>query len=746
MEKKKVELLAPAGNYQAFVGAINAGADAVYLGGDKFSARAYADNFTTDEICKALRYAHFNGKKIYLTLNTLVKETEFSLLYDFVRPFYEAGLDGIIIQDLGVWQYIREIFPGMPLHASTQMTITGMMGADFLKENGASRIVPARELSLEEIKKIKERTGLELECFIHGAMCYCYSGQCLFSSILGGRSGNRGRCAQPCRLSYSVSDTDTGAVSGEIYPLSLKDMCTIEYVPKLIEAGIDSFKIEGRMKRPEYAAGVTAVYRKYIDRYYEKGMEEYHVNKSDMDRLKKLYIRSELQTGYYERNNGREMVTLNKPGYIGSDETLIQDIAKQYLQDEKKQPAKMSGTFRVGEAAMLRIEGNGITQVSYGEEVQRALSTPMEKEKFLKQLRKTGNSFVYIDKEEIEVDKDAFMPVAQLNNLRREAIEAFEDKVIASHDVEHKRETCTDSLIYKYKCNYALKDALNDGKASDSMHQSPQIHITVKSMEQLHIVCQYSCDRLYIDSDLYIEEFDRISQYLYTYGKNAIYLALPYVIREKDLQYLKKLHRLLNNVIKGFLVRNLESLFWVFSLHGNYDIVTDTGIYCFNAETVRFLGRYSVECYLPYELNEKECRKLTNAYRDKADDREQQKISMTVYGTIPMMITANCVKKTTSSCQKSACCHLLYLTDRYNKRFPVLCNCRHCYNIIYNSVPYSLHMKKKELLKLGLFAIRLDFVSETETEIKDILEYYFDKKEVFPVTEYTTGHYKRGIN
>ncbi|MDE6747597.1 MAG: U32 family peptidase [Lachnospiraceae bacterium] len=744
MGKNKVELLAPAGNYQAFIGAINAGADAVYLGGDKFSARAYADNFTEDEICKALRYAHFNGKKIYLTLNTLVKETEFSLLYDFVRPFYEAGLDGIIIQDLGVWQYIRETFPGMPLHASTQMTITGMMGADFLKENGASRIVPARELSLEEIKRIKEETGLEFECFIHGAMCYCYSGQCLFSSILGGRSGNRGRCAQPCRLSYSVSDMDTGAVSKEIYPLSLKDMCTIEYFPKLIDAGIDSFKIEGRMKRPEYAAGVTAVYRKYIDRYYEKGMEEYHVDKSDMDRLKKLYIRSELQTGYYERKNGREMVTLDKPGYIGSDEALIQDIAGKYLQDEKKQPVTMSGTFRVGEAAMLQIEGNGITQVSYGEEVQRALSTPMEKEKFLKQLRKTGNSFVYIDKEEIEVDKDAFMPVAQLNNLRREAIEAFENKVIASHDVASKREKLTESLIYK--CNYAIKDALNDGKTSDSRHQRPQIHITVKSIEQLHIVCQYSYDRLYIDSDLYIEEFDQISQYLYTYGKNAIYLALPYVIREKDLQYLKKLHCLLNNVIKGFLVRNLESLFWVFSLHGNYDIVTDTGIYSFNAQAVRFLNRYSEECYLPYELNEKECRKLTEACRDPAENNELQKMSMTVYGTIPMMITANCVKKTTSSCQKSDNGHLMYLTDRYNKKFPVLCNCRHCYNIIYNSVPYSLHMKRKELLKLGLFAIRLDFVSETEKEVKEILDYYFGKTEVFPVTEYTTGHYKRGID
>lgn len=740
MEKKKVELLAPAGNYQAFVGAINAGADAVYLGGDKFSARAYADNLTQEEICRAIRYAHFNGKKIYLTLNTLIKEAEFSFLYDFVRPFYEAGLDGLIIQDLGVWQYIRETFPDMPLHASTQMTVTGTFGAEFLKENGASRLVPARELTLEEIKKIKVKTGLELECFIHGAMCYCYSGQCLFSSILGGRSGNRGRCAQPCRLSYNVSDSKTDAVSGELYPLSLKDMCTIEYIPNLIEAGIDSFKIEGRMKRPEYAAGVTAVYRKYIDRYYEKGIDGYCVDSSDVDRLKKLYIRSELQTGYYGRENGREMVTLHKPGYIGSDEALIQDIATQYLQGEKKHPIKMSGIFHAGKAAILQIEGNGITQISYGEKVQRALGNPMDTEKFLKQLRKTGNSFVYVDKAEIEVDEAAFMPVAQLNRLRREAIEAFEDKVIAA------QKTATERFCHGNKLISPRSDESKGSKPSYDSHEQPQIHITVRSMEQLNAVCQHPCDRIYIDSDLYIKDIDRISRKIDKYGKNAIYLALPYVVREKDINYFQKLKLLLHNGIKGFLVRNIESLFWVFSLHGNYDIVTDAGIYCFNAEAVGLLGNYASECYLPYELNESECRKLIEGCYGLSEKKEHQKLSMIVYGTIPMMLTANCVKKTTASCQKENDGHLLYLTDRYNKKFPVLCCCEHCYNIIYNSVPYSLHMKHNDLFKLGLSSIRLDFVLESETEVKKILDYYFGDDDVFPVVEYTTGHYKRGID
>lgn len=265
MRNKKVELLAPAGNAEAFYGAVHAGADAIYLGGNRFGARAYAENFSEDELVDCIRYAHLLGRKVYLTVNTLVKESEFSELYEYLMPYYRAGLDGVIIQDMGVFAFIRDAFPQMELHGSTQMTITGEYGAEFLKKQGACRVVPARELSLEEIRRIKEVTGMEIECFIHGAMCYCYSGQCLFSSILGGRSGNRGRCAQPCRLPYTV-----GGNRRECYPLSLKDMCTIENIPELIDAGIDSFKIEGRMKKPEYAAGVTAVYRKYIDKYYEK--------------------------------------------------------------------------------------------------------------------------------------------------------------------------------------------------------------------------------------------------------------------------------------------------------------------------------------------------------------------------------------------------------------------------------------------------------------------------------------------
>lgn len=730
---KKVELLAPAGNYQAFLGALNAGADAVYLGGDKFGARAYADNFTKEEIVKALRYAHLFGKQIYLTVNTLVKETEFSQLYEYLAPLYEASLDGVIIQDLGVWQYIRETFPDMPLHASTQMTITGSRGAAFLKEIGAQRIVPARELSLHEIRQMKEQTGLELECFIHGAMCYCYSGQCLFSSILGGRSGNRGRCAQPCRLPYQIRENQ-GVNSGkEQYPLSLKDMCTIEYIPQLIEAGIDSFKIEGRMKKPEYAAGVTAVYRKYIDAYYEKGMQGYCVAKEDMNRLRSLYIRSEIQTGYYERHNGKEMITLEKPSYLGSDEALLQEISECYLSGEKKMPVSLKGVFRVGKPAMLQLEGflgnKRVIQTSYGEIVQLATGKPLEQEALVKRLSKTGNSNVVVENVTIEMDQAVFMPVGQVNELRRNAVEAFENSVIEAQNIAWERKPVPEP------------DKQIQTKESFVCGKLPKLHVSVQTLEQLKAALNRKIERIYIDSDLYSLEKEQIDIWT-DKQETEIYLALPYIIREGDKAYLSQLTEKLSGAVQGFLVRNLESVMFVKQLKENYNMVTDTGVYEFNRATAAFWKAYSAEGYLPYELNGKECRKLA----ESAQDRE---LSMVVYGTIPMMLTANCLCKTSDTCKKGDLSrqknNWMMLQDRYKTIFPVMCNCGHCYNVIYNSLPFSLYKQREEIRKMGLYAVRLDFVRESEDMVQKIIDCYQQKDKQFPIDEYTTGHYKRGV-
>ena len=314
MTDRKIEILAPAGSYAAFRAALNAGADAVYAGGARFGARAFAENFTEDELIQAIREAHFYGRKFYLTVNTLLKDREIADLYDYLAPFYKNGLDAVIVQDMGVVEYIRTYFPNLDIHASTQMTITGAFGAKFAESCGMTRVVPARELSLSEIRQIREQTGLEIECFVHGALCYCYSGQCLLSSLIGGRSGNRGQCAQPCRLPYVF---DASSSRDPKYYLSPKDICTLEIIPDLVEAGIDSFKIEGRMKKPEYVAAVTAMYRKYADLYLRKGRKGFHVAEEDRRMLLDLYNRGGFSEGYYHTHNGREMISLDRPNHAG---------------------------------------------------------------------------------------------------------------------------------------------------------------------------------------------------------------------------------------------------------------------------------------------------------------------------------------------------------------------------------------------------------------------------------------------
>ncbi len=428
--KNVPELLAPAGNYEAFLGAIAAGADAVYIGGQRFGARAYADNFDESQVVRAIKYAHLHNRKLYMTVNTLVKEEEFADLYDFLKPYADAGLDGVIVQDFGVFGFIKEHFPNVELHTSTQMAISGVHGAKLMKSLGAVRVVPARELSLKEISRIRKEADIEVEAFIHGAMCYCYSGMCLFSSIVGGRSGNRGRCAQPCRLSYKVEGQES------FYPLSLKDMCTIEILPSLIEAGIDSFKIEGRMKKPEFAAGVTAIYRKYIDKYLANPKAEYKVSKKDMDILRHLYLRTGISTGYYNQHNGKNMVTLDQPGYAGSDEILLSKIREKYIIGEKKLPIVAYAYFHVGEESMLTLSIGDESISVVGDVVQKASNRPMTSDDIAKHLMKCGDSFFSLTKEDLTLDisedEGIFIPIKMLNELRRKAIDELESVLTPS--------------------------------------------------------------------------------------------------------------------------------------------------------------------------------------------------------------------------------------------------------------------------------------------------------------------------
>ena len=419
-KNSRPELLSPAGSYEGFLACIKAGADAVYLGGRKYSARAFADNFSDEEILKAIKYAHLFDVKVYMTVNTLIKEREFDECIEYLRPFADAGIDAFIVQDIGLMKAIRREFKDTELHVSTQAFSESIYSFELFKRLGATRIVPARELSLDEIKALKSSSDLEIETFIHGAMCYSYSGQCLFSSTLGGRSGNRGRCAGPCRQPYTPSFD--GKTYPEQYILSMKDQCTVQILDKLIGAGIDSFKIEGRMKSTEYTAFVTSVYRKYIDRYFED-KEKYRVDEKDLKDLNTVFIRTKIGTGYYLTHSSKDMITFDNPAYASKDEELIKSIKEKYIDSPKKAPINGYCYVKIGEPIMLTVSYKDKSVTVTGPEAEKSLKTATTAESINKQLCKLGDTPFLFDELTIDSDTDVFVPVSVINDLRRRAAE-----------------------------------------------------------------------------------------------------------------------------------------------------------------------------------------------------------------------------------------------------------------------------------------------------------------------------------
>ena len=489
------EVLAPAGTYECFRAAINAGADAVYLGGSMFGARAFAGNFEEAELIKAIRTAHLYGRKVYLTVNTLLRNDELEKLVQYVKPYYEEGLDAVIVQDYGVFAVLREAFPGLDLHASTQMTITGKYGAQLLKDMGAARVVPARELSANEIRDIYANVDVEIESFVHGALCYCYSGQCLLSSMIGGRSGNRGRCAQPCRLTYSANGIS------EKYLLSPKDMCTIEAVPDILDAGVYSLKIEGRMKSPEYVAGVSYAYRKYVDMYLEKGRDGYRVEEQDIRQLMDLYNRGGFCKGYYYAQNDKSMMTFDRPNHQGivignikngelilsqevnpgdvlefpdgseyttptgkksgrlalpkgvlknpkngaavyrtRNNELLGQLRAGYIDNDIKIPVRMEIFLKSGERACLKLLSGDKELVVYGDVLEPSDKRPAVREDVVKQLKKLGGTAFSSDEGSIvtDIQGSPFVPVRLLNDLRRNALEELESMLLSGYKRNHE--------------------------------------------------------------------------------------------------------------------------------------------------------------------------------------------------------------------------------------------------------------------------------------------------------------------
>lgn len=789
MRKNEIEILAPAGSVECLKAAITAGADAVYVGGSMFGARAFANNFTEEELLEALDYVHFHGKKLFLTVNTLLKESELKeKLYSYLHPFYVHGLDAVIVQDIGVLKFIRESFPDLPIHASTQMTITGVDGARFLAEQGVQRVVTARELNIKEISKISENVDVEIESFVHGALCYCYSGQCLFSSFLGGRSGNRGQCAQPCRLLYQEEHEKNPQ-----YLLSLKDICTLELIPEMSEAGIYSFKIEGRMKKPEYVAGVVSVYRKYADLYLS-GTKNYRVEEQDKEMLMDLYNRGGFHTGYYHTQNGAEMVSLDRPNHAGipavkclkkqgrtvvgkalinlhpqdvielpmrrgqekpdtytckveipkgadvsmgvfsdtpfqkgmvwsrtKNTRLIEMLNKIYVTSKKKQKINGKLILSVHDFVKLTVSNGNFSVKVQGDEVQEARNQPIERERIDKQMRKTGNTEFEFDELDIEINGNIFLPMQNLNELRRKALLMLQEKICSSY----YREDCSKQTWQKpeHQKNGRLKGIYT---ASAMKISQAEVLCNIPEVERIYIDCT-AFGQVW-KGDVHLELIEKV----HNNGKE-IYFAMPYIFREDTRKkYASSYDTLFCAGWDGILIRNYESYGFLKEHCYQGKVMTDYNLYQMNSYGKEFWKQEGIYAYTaPVELTARELKKL-----------DIQEGELIIYGHIPMMVTAGCVKKTLGQCKHQS--GQTRLTDRYKKTFLVKNECDYCYNIIYNNVPLYLGDKMDEVHQTEPRSVRWMFTIEESEEIERILEAYKQGK-VLSESEFTRGHWKNGI-
>lgn len=704
MRNKDFELLAPAGSLEILKGVIESGADAVYVGGSMFGARAYANNFTEEELLEAIDFAHLRGVKVYLTVNTLIKNSEFSKLYDYLLPYYKRGLDAVIVQDLGVVKAIHEYFPSMEIHTSTQMTVTGADGVRFLSQFGVTRVVMAREVSLAEMKRIHEETGMELEAFVHGALCYSYSGQCLFSSILGGRSGNRGRCAQPCRLPYTVEGKK------DEYILSLKDMCGIKALDKLHDAGVYSLKIEGRMKQLEYACGVVKYYRSYID-----SMKP--VTDADYDRIKALGNRCGFTDRYYFDHNGSDMVTYVKPNFVSN--------AAEPLPEKRKLSIEGELVLREGEPGSLTVKRGYVTYKASIEPVSAALKAPLDKKAAIDRINKTGDTDFEFSHIKAQIGENVFVPNGALNKLRRDAISGLCDKLLKKYYRNDARYADMSRLTalpeHVVKSDAAHDEAINDYTTICSC----------MTRAQLDTLIGYECfDVFYLDFDMYdrktlIQQFADDVKSL-TKRNKKVYLMLPTILRADSSDYFVSIAKELDKVsFEGFVVKNYEELYLTENLFTGKKVILDHNMYTFNDVSKSAFFEHGVSGdTVPLELNSREIMHRNNIGSQ-----------MIVYGYYPLMTTANCVHKNTKGCDKKQ--KLIYLKDRYNKSFAVCNNCKECYNTIYNSLPTMLIKNISKLKEAGIRSFRYSFTIETPKQIKAVMD---DK-----VAEYTNGHYKRGV-
>lgn len=802
--KDRVEILAPAGSMECLKAAIAAGADAVYTGGALFGARAYAHNLTEEELLEAIDYVHLHGRRLYLTVNTLIKDREMEKqMYDYLLPYYRQGLDAVIVQDIGLFRFIRKHFPDLPIHASTQMTLTGVEGAKFLEKEGAQRIVTSRELSMAEVKKIADETELEIESFVHGALCYCYSGQCLFSSFIGGRSGNRGQCAQPCRLLYRTPEAKRPQ-----YLLSLKDICTLELIPEMIESGIYSFKIEGRMKKPEYAAAVAFQYRKYADlylKYYEEcpaeedpaayAMKKYRVREEDRQMLLDLYNRGGFHTGYYHTQNGREMIFLNRPNHAGVPAVKVlakkgRNVTAKALTDLYPQDI-IELPMRKGREKADNYTCKDAVRKGMNVQIPVFADTPFKRDEIW--MRTRNSTLIDTLREEFVNGKikericgtfrlypqeKATLTVkcrdAEITVAGEKAQEALSQPMSRERIEKQLRKTGNTEFEFSFlkaeigekvflpmqSLNELRREALEtlekvicekyrrSGEVKD-----PEEDKTELSMEEEVLSGWTASVRTAEQMEVILEEE--------AIGRIYVDCTMFPRIWEKDsyVEWITKVHAAGKEIylVMPYIFRERTRKQYEAAYNRIFGAGWD-GILIANYESFAFLkehgytGRIMTD-YNLYEFNQ-ESRKF---WKEKGvfeftapvelTERELQDLrvkdgEVIVYGYLPMMISAGCIQKTTRGCLKKS--GQTTITDRYRNPFVVKNECDYCYNILYNYVPLYLGDRMEEVYQIGPGRIRLMFTTERQQEVRQILSAYFEGKEL-PEGTYTRGHWKRGI-
>ena len=721
---KKPELLAPAGNMDAFLAAIEAGADAIYIGGYTFGARAFANNFSDDEIIKCINYAHLYGVKVYITVNTIVYEKEVDLFLNYIDFLHRNNVDAIIIQDLGMFDLVRKVYPNLELHASTQMHIHNLNGVLNLQKWGAKRVVMARETSYETLKKIKKHTSIELEVFVHGALCVSYSGQCLMSSLIGGRSGNRGKCAGTCRQQYNLIDGNGKEYNEDSYLLSTRDLNTLEDIGKLIELGIDSFKIEGRMKRAEYVYLVVSIYRKAIDNYLK--YKETRITEDDILELKKIYNRK-FTKGYLF--NDKNIMNTYRPNHLGIK------IGKVIKKDKNSIYIKLNNKLINGDGIRLlnKVEDDGLIISQMYINKQKVISAKENDVIEIKGNINCDNGATVIkttDKEQMD----------KLNNLinKRTRKVSINGKVIVKQD-EFMKITLNDeknevTFISDEKPQLATNKPL---MKEDIEKQIKKINDTVYTFRNLEI---YTDNKSFVPLSKLneirrgaIELLDQKRLYNIEYKKCSYNIDLPnfntvnkenILIRNKDMYskikskkfnelYLPDyLYNVINDdrkVLKLSRVQNENRKYDTPVLVGEIgsiikDCYTDFSFNVVNSYTVAFLHSIGVNrVTLSQELNDEEIKELIDAYIKRY--QKNPNLELIVYGREEMMISKYNILKNLNNHNN------YFLMDKYKNRMPILIN-----NDIMTIFNYNIRDKKDKFkyFNMGINYVRYEYLDEKE--------------------------------